>query len=251
MRREWASRSDRDTVARSSLLGFNVVAGSYQTTSYLFRDVMLSGNYDPGELHTVAPVIVDVGANIGFSILYFKRLFPASRIYAFEPNPEAFKFLQENVRTNNLDSVVLFNVGLGREEGRARLYLSAEHGDLRASVLKERGGARGIDVEIQRLSSFLKDIGEVDFLKVDCEGAEESIILDLEDRGMLAGIPRTVLEYHHSIGEEDARLGRFLQKLESANLEYAVAAAGLPFADHHHFQDILLRVSRRTTTQSP
>jgi FkbM family methyltransferase len=226
------------------LLGFDVIAGSYDSLSYLFRDVILSGDYDPGPLPKAKPTIVDIGANIGVSILYFKHLFPMSTIYAFEPNPDSFLLLQQNVTRNNLEDVHLFNVALGRERGIAPMYTSGATGDMQASLQRQRGGTTSIEVEVQRLSDTLARIGEVDFIKMDCEGAEVSILEDLKESHALRHIPRMVIEYHHMIGNESGRLGQFLLTLEEAGLEYSVASSSLPFARCPAFQDIILRAYR-------
>jgi FkbM family methyltransferase len=230
--------------ARIRLLGFDIVGSSYAGLSYLFRDVMLSADYDPGPLDG-RPVIIDIGANIGMSILFFKRLFPNSSVYAFEPNPHAFRLLQQNVFQNALKDVVLFDVALSRDDGRGTLYTSGEGGEATASLIEDRGGKRAIEVSIRRLSSLLPEIGPVDFLKMDCEGAEVAILEDLASAKALWRIPRLVVEYHHMLGEQPARLGYFLRALEAAGFDYFISAAQVPFASKRRFQDVLVRACHR------
>src|SRR4051812_17376934 len=61
-------------------------------------------------------VILDIGSNIGASILYFHQRFPAARIIGFEPHPETFAILQKNVA--GLESVSVLNCGLGASSSR-------------------------------------------------------------------------------------------------------------------------------------
>ena len=63
------------------------------------------------------PVILDLGANIGLSVLYFKRLFPACRIYAYEPDPYIFEILQRNVTEFHLTDVTLVNEAVAEFSG--------------------------------------------------------------------------------------------------------------------------------------
>src|SRR5205085_6344363 len=56
-------------------------------------------------------VILDIGSNIGSSILFFRDQFPAATIYGFEPHPETFQVLQRNVGA--LPGVEVFNYGVG------------------------------------------------------------------------------------------------------------------------------------------
>src|SRR3979490_75276 len=42
-------------------------------------------------------VILDIGSNIGTSILFFHQQYPSAKIYGFEPHPETFRILQTNV----------------------------------------------------------------------------------------------------------------------------------------------------------
>src|SRR5437773_1931564 len=68
---------------------------------------------------TPSPFIIDCGAHIGISVLYFKKLYPRAKIAAFEPNPDTFKLLELNIRQNNLSDVKLVNAAISNstEEG--------------------------------------------------------------------------------------------------------------------------------------
>src|SRR5437660_4897383 len=56
-------------------------------------------------------VILDIGSNIGASILFFHEQFPTARIYGFEPHPETYRILQMNI--GSIPSVEVFNYALG------------------------------------------------------------------------------------------------------------------------------------------
>ena len=64
---------------------------------------------------TPAPRIIDCGANIGLSVIYFKRLHPESRITAFEPDPQIFSVLKDNIRQCGYADVELVNKAVWTE----------------------------------------------------------------------------------------------------------------------------------------
>lgn len=41
------------------------------------------------------PVILDIGAHRGESVVFFKEIFPHATIYSFEPDPENFSHLRD------------------------------------------------------------------------------------------------------------------------------------------------------------
>src|SRR5437899_6062627 len=61
-------------------------------------------------------IILDIGSNIGASVIYFHRQFPDANIFGFEPHPDTFRILQENVA--HLRGVTIFNYGLGATHQR-------------------------------------------------------------------------------------------------------------------------------------
>ena len=63
--------------------------------------------------------VFDVGANIGFFVLYLNRCLRDASLFAFEPIPETFEVLERNVARHNKLDVKLFNLGLSREPGTA------------------------------------------------------------------------------------------------------------------------------------
>jgi len=165
------------------------------------------------ETDTKAPLIIGGGSNIGVSILYVKRLYPAARIIGFEPDPDIFRILQENVSVNRLDGVELINAGLGSETRVAHFVADHSAG---GRVADEAGS---IDVRIVPLSESITDT--VDFLKLNIEGEELPVLRELESSGKLGLVQQLVLEYHGwPAGEQ--RLGGILELLGRNGFRYLI-----------------------------
>jgi FkbM family methyltransferase len=160
--------------------------------------------------------VIDVGGNIGgFSIA--SAMAGAGEVHVFEPLPENFAMLQENIRLNGLEKVVrpilaavadqpgvaVFNYKEG--EAGAGTFFPSVH-----SAWKKEGGEpiRRIDVRCTTLRAFFEQRPGVacDLLKLDCEGGELQIISSL---GKDADKVRSIVFEFHS----DNNLDRILDML--------------------------------------
>lgn len=122
-------------------------------------------------------VVVDVGANIGFFTLYAAKM-GAKKIYSIEPIQETFDNLKHN--TQILNNVSIFNFGLGSENKEVVFYVgdvSSISGDI--NYVEQTINDWGIEkkeekVKIKNANDFLleNNIEYIDYLKIDCEGAE-------------------------------------------------------------------------------
>lgn len=137
---------------------------------------------------TEAPYIIDCGSNIGLSVLYFKKLYPACRIVAFEPDDRIFAVLQRNIRRSGHEDVELHCRALWTEE--TSLSFMSEGAD--GGRLATEGDSRDKMVRTVRLSDYLD--GHVDFLKLDIEGAETEVLADCADK--LSNVENLFVEYH-------------------------------------------------------
>src|SRR5947209_4216587 len=72
---------------------------------------------------TERPFIIDCGAHIGISVLYFKRCYPYAQIIAFEPDPQTFQILEQNVTQNHLQDVHLINAAVTHDDGEIPFYV--------------------------------------------------------------------------------------------------------------------------------
>ena len=145
------------------------------------------------------PFIVDCGSHIGISILYFKSLYPDAEIVGFEPNPENFNILQKNLFTNNITRVRTINAALSSKNGKSTLKTSTETtspwtwGDTIIDNLRgDDSGNKLVEVRTVRLSSYLDK--PVDFLKIDVEGSEQTILTDIKSKLQL--VDQVSLEFH-------------------------------------------------------
>ena len=66
--------------------------------------------------------IVDVGANKGQSIMRYKKIFPESKIFSFEPDPKIFKELNMNVKKYR--NINLYNFALGDKNSIKKFYFN-------------------------------------------------------------------------------------------------------------------------------
>lgn len=128
-----------------------------------------------------AATIIDVGAHYGyFSIFAALNSDPEATIIAVEPAQHNFDILRRNIRDSQVENVYPIRAAIAGPgmQGETDLYLGRSEN---ASLFREGEGA--VETEKVRtitLDTLLQeqDIEEVDFLKMDCEGAEYGIILE-------------------------------------------------------------------------
>lgn len=126
----------------------------------------------PYELLGRVETVVDLGANIGLTSLYYTTLFPTCRVIAVEPEPENFDLLSINCRLNGVNATCI-NACIGAEPGHTRFYLSQMAND--HSVIAGRSKTETfIDRAVVSMDGLMTEqqCTEVDILKVDIEGAE-------------------------------------------------------------------------------
>ena len=166
------------------------------------------------------PYIVDCGANIGLSVIYFKSLYPAARIIAFEPDPHVFELLESNVREFGHADVTLIRKGVWNADGMLSFVADSEEG-WGGHVAQESQSYKANKVSVTRLRSYLT--GHVDLLKLDIEGAECEVIADCAD--LLANVNNVFIEFHSFVDRAQC-LGRLLSVLTDAGFRIHLHSVG-------------------------
>lgn len=172
---------------------------------------------------TDTPFIIDCGAHIGLSVLYFKRRYPRAHIIAFEPNPQTFQVLEQNIKQNHLQNVQLVNAAVGDSEGEIPFFVRQDStmtwGDtsLKGAIVGSEEQWRTTSVHAVRLSSYITR--HVDYLKLDIEGMEEIVLREIEKK--LPLITEIRIEFHSKNTNEANNLDRTLSLLSEHNFKYA------------------------------
>jgi FkbM family methyltransferase len=202
-----------------NLLGYKISFLGEHQFRHLFDEIFVQGSYF-FKCDTTSPLIFDCGSNIGMSVLFFKKLYPNSRIVAFEPDPTTFETLRKNVDQNGLVGVELHQVAVTDRIGTIELFRDVlpESSSLLMSTVRERHSGPSVVVPARRLSDFISS--EIDLLKIDVEGAEDTVITDLVNAGKLRRAKRIHLEYHHHIDTSVDRLSSMLRLIEENDFGY-------------------------------
>ena len=136
-------------------------------------------------------IVVDVGAHIGsFSIMVARS---ARRVLAFEPEPTNYQMLKKNVEINHLDNMSIFEMAVSGRSGHQDIY-TYQGGSSADYSLYERGNTNVKVGHIPTISveEIFKREGlpRIDFLKLDCEGAEHDILrnMSLETAAKIMGM---------------------------------------------------------------
>jgi FkbM family methyltransferase len=175
---------------------------------------------------TPRPLIIDGGANIGLATLFFKRIYPQSRVIAFEADPSIFELLKQNIGSFHLPNVQLVNAALWNSD--TSLSFTAERGASgHIATFTDTGDS--VPVSAVRLRSWLHE--KIDFLKLDIEGAEYEVLDDCREE--LRNVQNLFVEYHSPASSEQ-RLSRILDILSDAGFRYQIHEA---FTLPHPFLD--------------
>lgn len=170
-----------------------------------FGQVFLFDEYEIGRLPLPpAPVVCDVGANVGFFSWRVHAVRPGATVLAFEPASANASRLQRVFALQGINGEVC-PVACGRESGMATLYLRnsvthsldpAWHTDLDRGSGSEEVALTTLDAECDR-----RGLAGIDLLKIDTEGAEVDVLVGAS--GILAQTRFVVLEYHSIDGRAE------------------------------------------------
>ncbi len=170
----------------------------------MLSEVIGLGIYDqvlpPG--NEVEGVIIDIGAHLGFFSLEMGRRFPSAKVYAFEPFPENYALLRENLGLNEVSNVTAHNLAVAGKTGSISFFPVEEHSGCHSMYDREGAGAP-IKVEATTLATIFKRerIRRCSFLKMDCEGAEFPILLSSSD-ATLHKVDRIAMEFHEYLAKK-------------------------------------------------
>jgi FkbM family methyltransferase len=158
--------------------------GAGELNSYI--ELFVQDDYGLSEidLQQKGSVLLDVGANIGIFSLAAAKRFPDTRIYAFEPSPEAYSRLVRNLELNNMVNV---------KPVKRAVYSSCSVVGFSKGSSTSLGSvidSGALLVHAVTLDDFCskKAIDKIDLIKIDVEGAEVEVLrgaqktLDITDR---------------------------------------------------------------------
>lgn len=166
--------------------------------------------------------ILDCGAHIGLSVLYFKHCFPDCQIVAYEPDKTNYTLLCKNVSAFGHKNVDIRNEAVW--VNNTELLFSGE-GNM-SSKINTNAITQQTDVKVNaiRLKEMINR--KINFLKLDIEGAEYEVLKDIATE--LHFVDNMFLEYHGSF-MQNIELNEMLDIVTNAGFQYYIKEAAVVY----------------------
>ncbi|MFY3740363.1 MAG: FkbM family methyltransferase [Candidatus Nitrosomirales archaeon] len=172
-------------------------------------DVILHGVHDPTETALVkreinrGDIVLDLGAHIGYYTLIFAECVgETGKVFAFEPDPTNFAILKKNIEINGFKNVILSQKAVSNRTGITKLHLS-EQDHMAHRIHEWHSSNNSIEVETIALDDYFKDYnGEIDFIKMDIEGAEIKAIQGMHSLLQRNKQLKIILEFNPPVMKE-------------------------------------------------
>jgi FkbM family methyltransferase len=148
------------------------------------RSILFDDCYRLAAVKKPVQNILDIGGNIGLFTLAAHRHFPKATIHCYEPNQTVLPHLRSNCATFD---VQIHEAAVGESEGFVCLDVS----DSSVQAISKIDATGTIRME--SFSTIVKELGYVDLVKLDCEGAEWEIFRCMD---AWQNIRTVVMEYH-------------------------------------------------------
>ncbi len=164
-------------------LNITVPARMIQTYKECFLDEIYYKEF-PKNQFVENPVIIDIGANVGYFSLFSLMRYPKAKVLSFEPMPMNFTLLKKySAENKNLDFTPI-NKAISNEKGHITLqYDATDSFTTSASIFDTSIGSDTLKVETTTLEHIINEYGlaKIDLLKLDCEGSEYSILYTIDN----------------------------------------------------------------------
>ena len=159
-------------------------------------------------------VAIDVGAHLGaFSLLLTSR-FQEINVFAFEPEPNNFSLLENNIKMNKLKKKIIpSRLALAENDGgKLTLSFHPDNRGMHSAFIKNKENSASFEAKTISLEKIFKQhhISHCNILKMDCEGCEYQVLLSAPG-GLLKRVRYLALEYHQN--GKISQIEKRLQKL--------------------------------------
>jgi FkbM family methyltransferase len=154
------------------------------------QNVFFLGEYEPAELKAIKPylkedsVFIDVGANFGWYSLFSSFVIGnQGKVIAFEPFPENFRRLSQNISLNPNRKIIAENLAVGQQKGSLDLFYNNQEQNLGMVSKNATPNSRKKNVPMIAFDDYVSDnkIDKIDFIKIDIEGAELQALMGMKE----------------------------------------------------------------------
>lgn len=153
------------------------------------------------------PVIIDVGANVGYFSLYALMRHAKAKVISFEPMPMNFALLKKYAEENSRFDFTPVNKAVSDVKGHISLQYDANDSfTTSASIFDTAQGSDHLDVETTTLADIIAEysLDRIDLLKLDCEGSEYPVLYSAGD-DIWNKIGALSIETHKGSGPKENR----------------------------------------------
>lgn len=205
-----------------SFQGFHFEIPDGLSFAWQYKEIFVDRSYQFQSSGNAA-VIIDCGANVGLSALFFSIHYPEAKIIAYEADPGIANFLKSNIERNKIKNVTVVAKAAWINDND--LEFGSEGAD--GGSIHSEGGKK-VSIKAERLKDVIGNFQSVDMLKMDIEGAEREVLNDC--REVLGKVKNIFIEYHDYL-EDTQYLSEIISILESNGFRYRITslpAKGLP-----------------------
>jgi len=195
---------------------------------------------DYGKLPVRGKTVIDIGANIGDTPIYF-ALHGASKVIGVEPFPKNYELAVENTALNGFsDKIKIILAGCSSKIGE--IIIDPDYESNIESQLKN--SSKGKVIPLLTIEEIIKryDVPNGSILKIDCEGCEYDSILHTPDIA-LQRFSHIQIEYH--LGYRDLK-----EKLEKCGFKTTISTPIATDVIHTFFQFFQRKNHSKTTKEN-
>jgi FkbM family methyltransferase len=202
-----------------------IVMRPSRTDLVTFKEIFIKREYDL-EFNPTLPVkvIVDAGANIGFTSIFFAHKYPDAMIISIEPDQENFEYLRLN--TASYPKIIAIKSALWNKK---EAISTVDNGYGKRGIMVEKNNGSN-PLEATSISDLMEEfsISDIDILKMDIEGSEKEVFSNNYE----SWLPHTkciIIELHDRMKKNSSKT--VFAALTNYNFSLAIKGENLIFTN--------------------